>query len=384
MRTVIRRSLGALLILLILAAGAALWKREELTRLLAVNSLFDADRIVTNFSHMDQLFLTVPVDRGDGGASPLPKGAPMTLPDGADAWMSDRNVTALIVLKDGQIRHEGYYLGTTPEDRRISWSIAKSFVAALFGTVLADGAIGSIDDPLVRYAPALAGSAYDGVSIRDVLTMSSGVTFNEDYLDFNSDINRMGRVLALGQSMDGFAAGLTARDATPGQRWQYVSIDTHIVGMVIRGATGRTLPDLLSDRIIRPLGLEVTPLYLTDGDGTAFALGGLNMISRDYARFGQMIAQGGQWQGRQIVPADWVAAMTRRQAPGGAGYGFQWWIPDDAAPGEVMARGIYGQYIWIDNARDIVIVVNAADRGFRDAGVDALNLSMFRRIADSL
>ncbi|MCB1407615.1 MAG: serine hydrolase, partial [Rhodobacteraceae bacterium] len=214
-----------------------------------------------------------------------------------------------------------------------------------------------------------------------VLQMSSGVAFNEDYFDFWSDINRMGRVLALGGSMDGFSAGQSGRRAPPGTEWHYVSIDTHVLSMVIRGATGRSIPDLVSERLFQPLGLERDPYYVTDGEGVAFVLGGLNLTTRDYARIGQLVAQGGTWQGRQIVSADWIAESTARSAPGDVGYGYQWWLPDDAAPGEVYARGVYGQFIWIDRDRDVVIAVNSADRAFRTEGALDTNIAMFRAIA---
>lgn len=379
-----RRVGRVLAVVLVVIAALALWKREEIGRLMAVNSLFAADRIVENFSHMDRLFLSRPLSRGEGPVSPLPMGAQVTLaPEVAD-WITARNVTAMVILKDGQIVHESYHLGTGPDDLRISWSVAKSFLSALFGIVLAEGHIDSLDDPVTKYVPELAGSAYDGATVRHILTMSSGVAFTEDYLDFWSDINRMGRVLALGQSMDGFATGLKDRAAEPGSQWKYVSIDTHILGMIIRGATGEDIPDLMERHILAPLGVEAAPYYVTDGYGVSFVLGGMNMTTRDYARFGQMIAQGGVWQGRQIVPQDWVEASTRPSAPGGAGYGYQWWIADDAGPGEVNAQGIYGQYIWIDRARNIVIVVNAADRGFEEPGVATGNIALFRRIADGL
>lgn len=381
----VMRKFGRILgIVLLLVAALALWKREEIARLMAVNSLFAEDRIVQNFSHMDRLFLTRPLSRGEGPVSPLPMGPEAVLPPEVAEWITARDVTALVVLKNGQVVHESYYLGTGPEDLRISWSVAKSCLSALFGIVLAEGHIDSLDDPVTKYVPELAGTAYDGATVRHILTMSSGVAFNEDYLDFWSDINRMGRVLALGQSMDGFAASLKDRAAEPGSDWRYVSIDTHVLGMIIRGATGEDIPELLERHILAPLGVEVAPYYLTDGYGVSFVLGGLNMTTRDYARFGQMIAQGGMWQGRQIVPRDWVEASTVPSAPSGAGYGYQWWIADGAVPGEVNAQGIYGQYIWIDRAKNIVIAVNAADRGFEDAGVAEGNIAMFRRIADAL
>lgn len=379
-----RRLARLLALLLLVAVAVGFWKREEIVRLLAVNSLFSAEKIVTNFSNMDRLFLTRALSRGEGPVSVLPKGPEVELPMEVADWITSRTITSLLVLKDGQIAHESYHQGTREADLRISWSMAKSMLSALFGIVLAEGKIASLDDAVTKYVPDLAGTAYDGATVRDILNMSSGVAFNEDYLDFWSDINRMGRVLALGGSMDGFAAGLTERDAEPGARWHYVSIDTHVLGMIIRGATGEDIPELLERHILVPLGLEAAPYYLTDGEGVSFVLGGLNMTTRDYARFGQMIAQGGAWQGRQIVPRDWVEVSTWPQAPGNVGYGYQWWIAEGAGPGEVNAQGIYGQYIWIDRTRNIVIVATAADRGFEEPGVGAANIAMFRKIAAGL
>lgn len=387
MRTILKWGLRLVLMALLAAVVVGLWKRDEITRLWAVNTLFDEGKIVGNFSNMERAFLTVPVSRGDGAVSDLPQGEPMTLPEGVTDWIAARDLTSLLVLDEGKIVHESYHKGTGAEDRRISWSMAKSYLSALFGILLDEGAISSIDAPVTEYAPQLAGSAYEGATIRNVLQMTSGVEFDEDYLDYDSDINRMGRVLALGGTMDGFAAGLTARAAQPGERWKYVSIDTHVIGMVVRGATGRSIPDLMAEKVITPLGLEAAPYYVSDGEGVAFVLGGLNMRSRDYARFGLMFEQMGAYQGRQVVPADWVAASTRASAPtepGKMGYGYQWWMPVDAPEGVFMARGIYGQYIYIDQTRDVVIVVTAADRQFRDPGAHAENVGMMRRIAEAL
>ena len=380
----LRRILKLGLVLILILAAAAVWKREQITRLMAVNSLFSADKIVNNFSHMDSMFLTLPLSRGPGPISPLPKGIDTALSPAAEAWMQARAVTAIVALKDGAVVHEAYFLGTGPDDLRISWSMAKSVLSSLLGVVMAEGKIASLDDPVVKYVPLLQGSAYDGASIRNVLNMASGVKFNEDYLDFFSDINRMGRVLALGGSMDKFAAGLHERSDPPGTVWHYVSIDTHVIGMVIRGATGESVASLLQSRILDPMGLEADPYYVTDGLGEPFVLGGLNMRTRDYARIGQMVLQGGAWQGRQIVPADWIDAATTASAPGGEGYGFQWWLPPDATPGEVMAQGVYGQYIYINRALGVVIAMNAADRGFEDAGVYDGSIAMLRAIAAGL
>ena len=180
MRRVIRIFVRVIVVLVVLVAALALWKREEIKRLLVVNSLFDAEKIVANFSSMEAAFLKTDLPKGDGATYVFPKGEPIALPDGADQWIKDRSVTSLLVLKDGALRYEDYFLGTTAEDRRISWSVAKSYLSALFGVVLAEGAIASIDDPVIKYAPELAESAYRDATVRNVLNMASGVEFDED------------------------------------------------------------------------------------------------------------------------------------------------------------------------------------------------------------
>lgn len=383
MRKLISWSLKASLVIIIIGGGIVFWKWNDIKRLLAVNSLFSEEKIIANFSNMDALFFNTPLDLTAVNPVPFPVQA-QEMPDLVDSWVTDRSLTALVVLKDGNLVHEDYFLGTSENDRRISWSVAKSFLSALFGIVLNEGAIESIDDPVTKYVPELIGTAYEGASIRNVLNMASGVTFNEDYLDFSSDINKMGRVLAMGGSMDKFAASLQGRDRSPGVAWQYVSIDTHVIGMVIRGATGRAIPDLIVDKLLNPLGLEADPFYVTDGDGVAFVLGGLNLRTRDYARFGQMYAQMGEWNGQQIVPADWVAQSTTHSAPQSEGYGFQWWLAADATEGEYFARGVYGQYIYINQPENVVIAINSADRSFTLDGSYEQHLAAFRSITAHL
>lgn len=357
-------------------------KGKEIKRLIAVNALFDEHNIVHNFSHMPDLFFHEVLTRGEAPVHVF-EPAPQELPS-LEEWVEERKLTGIVVLHRGKLVHEDYFRGTSEHDKRISWSVAKSYLSALTGILLDEGAIESIDVPVTKYVPSLIGSAYDGATLKNVLQMSSGVHFDEDYLDAKSDINRMGRALALGQSMDRFAADLKERDREPGQKWQYVSIDTHVIGMVIEGATQRRVADLLSEKIIHKLGVETEPVYLTDKGGTAFVLGGLNMPTRDYARFGQMYLQGGVFDGQQVVPAAWVEASTVPSAntePGAESYGYQWWIAPDAKPGEYYARGIYGQYIYINEEAEVVIAINSADRQFRGEGSNDQNIWMFREIA---
>lgn len=387
MRIFLRWLLRLLLVLILAIMVVGIWKREEISRLYAVTTLYDPDKIVGNFSNMDAAFPNVPVPRGTGPASTLSDGMTWVPPAEVETWIKDRTVTALVVLKDGVLVYEKYFHGTSSSDRRMAFSVSKSYLSALVGILVEEGAIASLDAPVVTYAPLLMGGAYDKATIRDVLQMESGVTFDEDYLDFHSDINRMSRVLALGGEMDAFAADLTETFVEPGTQFQYVSIDTHVIGMVIRGATGRPVEELLSEKLIAPLGLDHEPFYLTDGVGTAFVLGGLNVSTRDNARFGQMFLQQGRYNGKQIIPATWVAASTEpsaKTAPGEYRYGLHWWIPKDGGTNEFLARGIYGQYIFVDKARRVVIAAHSADRLFREAGVDDGNIAVFRGIAQAI
>ncbi|MCF2870798.1 beta-lactamase family protein [Octadecabacter sp. G9-8] len=392
MKTFFSWLLRGLLIGILAVAGLAVLERDRIGQLISFMTLYNKDDIVENFATMDSMFETATMVPNTDTVNRLTTGATMDMPAGFTAWTQDRSVTAVMVLKDGIIRHESYPL-TAPNEtdpatsNRMGFSLSKSFLSVLMGVLVDDGTIPDLDAQVTQYVPSLIGSAYAGATIRDVLQMSSGVTFDEDYLAFWSDINKMSRVLALGQSMDQFAEGLTDTFTTPGTDWQYVSIDTHIIGMVIRGATGRTIPDLLNEKVITPLAPTVPPFYLKDGYGVAFVLGGMNMTTHDYALFGHMVANGGISFGTRIVSEAWIDESTAPSANTTAqelGYGYQWWSPVGATTGQFMARGIYGQYIYIDRPRGVVIAVNAADRLFREDGVADSNVAMFRQIAESI
>ena len=389
-----------LLGLFVVALVLGFLNKDKLMRLYAVIGLFKQEQIVENFSSMDEKFLTVTLHKDPNGRTvpwqedlgDLPTefnlyGEMVSVQD----FLEKTQTTSLMVVADNKIFFEDYYLGTGPEDRRISWSVAKSFLSAMFGIALDEGKIESLDDPVTKYVPALSESAYDGVPIRHVLNMASGVQFNEDYLDFDSDINKMGRVLALGTSMDEFAAGIKGTIAPPGTHHQYVSIDTHVLSMVLRAATGKSLAELFEEDLWFKINPDYDAFYVTDGYGVAFALGGLNVTTRDYARFGLLFANDGKWQGEQIIPADWVAASTVSTAPPPAnegtrfGYGYQWWIPTGSTT-EFFAVGIYGQYIYVNTAADVVIVKTSAHRGFREAGQSGYGIKhetieLFRALA---
>jgi len=386
---------------LILALALGLFfNRERITRLMKVNSLFNEEKIVYNFSHMIDVLPATRLPRsGPVHQWPVtlqPINETYTSLNGKSVAVTDMleelQTTALVVVKDGNIVFEDYYQGTGPDDLRISWSMSKSFVSALTGLALESGQISSIDDPVTPYVPMLRRSAYNKATLRNVLNMASGVDFNEDYLDFYSDINKMGRVLALGGSLDKFAASRTKVARPAGVKRQYVSIDTHVISMVLRSATGQTLQDYFVENLWSKIGASADAWYSTDSDGNAFALGGLNMRTRDYALFGELMRNKGRTaEGIQLIPEDWVIASTAKSAPDDIyddpfDYGYQWWLPKNS-DGEFFAVGVYGQYIYINPKAGIVIAKNAAHRSFLEVdefGTDykSKNIALFRSIAE--
>lgn len=386
----------AFLALLGVAIGWTALNWERVARLEATVNLFQPDRVVHNFSHMDQVF-PVAVIRKSGQVQAFTQRL-TSLPERftyngedveTDAFLKRRATTALLVLKGDQIRFENYYQGTTAEDLRISWSVGKSAVGMLMGHAVADGRI-NLDYSVDHYVPSLKDSGFAGVRVEDVLQMSSGIAWNEDYSDFNSDINRMGRLMALGGSLDEMAASLE-RAHEPGTRWRYVSMNTHVLGMVLRAATGESLPALMEKHLWARIGAEADAQWLLDEEGVAFALGGISLRTRDYARLGRVMLNGGMQDGVQVIPTDWVAASIVPHAQqvtpdvGQMGYGYHWWLGRAAREGEFLAIGVYGQYIYVNQPEDLVIVKNSTDLGFMDArGSMSETIEFFRAVADGL
>lgn len=299
------------------------------------------------------------------------------------------------MLQNDSLVFEQYYKGQTESTRHISWSVAKSVVSALFGIAMEEGYIKSIDQTVEEYLPQLKGTGYEGVKIKEVLQMSTGVGFNEDYADLNSDINRWFRSFAFGDSQDEFAATLK-RERAPGTYNHYVSINTHVLGMILVKATGKSLTDYLQEKIWQKIGMEYNAYWIADNEGMEMALGGLNATLRDYAKIGKLFMQNGNWEGQQIVPADWVKASITPDAPHlqpdskdsadqGLGYGYQWWVTD-GEEGEFMAIGVFHQLIYMNPTTQTIIVKNSANPVYLDFGNvysnELVTLELFREIAN--
>lgn len=310
-----------------------------------------------NFPNMEKIFPVHAVKASDSPHA-LPAGTPLPVADAdIDAFIAKQNVAGLIVLHDGKVRLERYARGYGPEGRWTSFSVAKSFTSTLVGAAIKDGYIKSVDDPVTDYIPELKGSAYDGVTVAQLLTMTSGVKWNEDYTDPNSDVARM-LVVPVPAGEDPTVAYMRRlpREAEPGTKWVYKTGETNLVGVLVWRATGKPLAEYLTEKVWKPFGMAQDAVWMVDT--TNHEIGGccLSVSLRDYARFGQFVLDGG----KGVVPDGWFADATSAHAtvrPGGFGYGYQWWTYPGGTYG---AQGIFGQTITIDPGSRTVVVMSGA------------------------
>ena len=292
-------------------------------------------------------------------ARALPAGEPLKIDMDVDAYMQEHRVAALVILQGGKLRQERYGLGFDGDGRWTSFSVAKSFTSTLVGAALKDGHIKSMNDKVSDYLPDLKGSAYDDVSIRQLLTMTSGVQWNEDYGDPNSDVARFNNhkpepgVEALVSYMRKLP-----RAAPAGTRWLYSTGETNLIGLVLEAAIQKPLTQYLQEKIWQPAGMEQQATWLLSKTGKEISGCCVQAAPRDYARLGQFILEGAKVNGQSILPDGWLEEATHKQADIGApgrGYGYQWWTYDSGA---FAARGIFGQGIFIDPKRQLVIASN--------------------------
>ena len=339
--------------------------------------LFPTEQIET-FRNIDKLFPSRTISRGT--SVPVSELATRALPlddmtietDQGDYdlydYLARNRVTALLITKDERIALEQYEYGNTPDTRWMSMSMAKSVSTTLVGAAIQDGFIDSLDDPLTKYLPILEGGAYDGVNIRQLLQMTSGAHWDETHTDAGSE-RRAVLELQLAQKPGEilkYMSGLK-RVAEPGTHWNYSTGETHVVGELLRAATGEYLSDYLSRKIWSRLGMQSDATWWLEAPGGLEVAGsGIAATLRDYARFGHFIMNDGVIAGERILPEGWVkeAGSPREIAGQTLDYGFMWW-PVRAPAGTgfedgFSARGIFGQYMYINPARRILVTVWSA------------------------
>jgi CubicO group peptidase (beta-lactamase class C family) len=356
--------------------------------------------LVGTYSHFDEVFPSRPVPRASTpwlfkrAAEPTIIYTFKSERFSIDNYLDRNPTTALLIAKDDTILFEHYQYARTDRDRFLSQSMAKTITAMLVGIAVSEGKINSIDDLISAYVPGLANTEYGKTPIKDILHMSSGVAFTENY-DGQDDIARLGRDLLGEPGKDPITsvAQFNTRVTPSGTQWHYASVETEILGLVLRAAIGRPVADYLRDKVWQEIGTEADASWVIDGTGQELTFCCFNAVLRDYARLGLLLAYDGVWEGRQIIPRQWlIDATTVRPAdgylaPGGAtpyfGYGYQLWI----FPGEqrrFALLGIRGQMIFVDPATRLVMVHTAVRQKPSDRAANAETIALWLAVVAQL
>lgn len=307
---------------------------------------------------------------------PLPKGAPLKL-EGVGSYMKAQRTAALVIVHDGKIVLEKYALGFTGDGKWTSFSVAKSLTSTMVGAAIEDGYIKSTDDKVTQYIPEMKGSAYDDVTIAQLLTMTSGIKWNEDYEDPKSDVARFNEHVAE-PGVDATVSYMRKlpREVPAGTKWVYKTGETNLIGVLVSKATKKKLSDYLSEKVWAGFGMEQDASWLLGSTGHEISGCCIQAATRDMARFGQFMLGGAMIDGKSIVPEGWIAAATS-DAPNHKGYGYQWWIVGD---GSYQAQGIFGQGIFIDPKRKLVIASNSNWPRATDEPLGDARQAFYRRV----
>jgi hypothetical protein len=329
--------------------------------------------------------------------APLGGGAPMTWAQSLDANYTD----AILVLHEGRIVYERYFGVMTPHSTHMAMSVTKSFFGTLGAMLVAEGRLD--ENALVtKYIPELAGSAWGDATVRQVLDMTTGLRYSENYANPDAEVWQHARAGGILPRPPGYAGPRSFYEFLPtvqkhgehGEAFAYKTVNTDVLGWLIRRVTGQTAGDVLSERIWQKLGAEQDAYLLIDSEGTEFAGGGFNPTLRDMARFGEMIRLGGRFNGQQIVPKAVVddirrgADRTRFAQAGysllpGWSYRNMWWVSHNEH-GAFSARGIHGQAIYIDPKAGMVIARFASHPLAANAHVDPTSLPAYQALAEHL
>ncbi|MGO9453989.1 MAG: serine hydrolase domain-containing protein [Candidatus Binataceae bacterium] len=375
-----------ILIVALIGTAAASACTADQSRLVSLMRRSIGSRAVA-FRTMDQVYPYRVIARG-GPVTQLPR-APRKLEvtyafqgqsHSLDDLLARTRTQGFLVIKGGSIVDERYFGGADDKSKFTSWSAAKSVTSTLVGLALADGKIDNLNTPVTAYLPELKGSGYDGVPIKDILEMSSGVDFVEDPDNSGSDIETMWWTTmdTESETIADYAKS-RRRVEQPGTKWVYKSVDPAVLGMLVNRVMGQPLATILSERIWQPLGMEQDATWLTDRpDGLEAAYCCINATLRDYGRFGLMMLHHGKSGDRQLVPAKWIDEATNPQGPqvnygqlwptifpeDTTGYGYQWWIPNGGKEHPYSAVGLCYQFIYVNPAYDLVIVKASASQEY--------------------
>ena len=295
--------------------------------------------------------------------APTPDGLTTVEVDGVERdleeFLGSTGTTSFIVIQDEAVLYERYLNGDNRSSIQTSFSVAKSYLSALVGIAIEEGRL-TLDDPITEHIPELLDRdrRFSRITVEHLISMSSGLRYVENSLPWGDDAQTY-----YGADLRELALGDTEILEPPGRTWLYNNYNPLLLGMILERTTGTTVAEYLERKLWQPLGSEFAASWSLDSERSGFEKmeSGLNARAIDFARLGVLYANGGDWEGQQIVPRDWVDASTGAQAI--AYYGYWWWVE----PGEVfLARGNHGQLVYVDPASDLVI----ARFGTTDADVD--------------
>lgn len=305
----------------------------------------------------------------------------------SEEFIDGTKTTGLLVIQDDVIKYEKFFAGGDVNTLFSSNSMGKSFVSALMGVAVAEGCVESVEDPIGKYIPEFQGTELEQIPIRACLQMASGIDFDED-----TDMSGFSMKTLLGVPAMKVISKYGVQEEPYTYR-RYLSINTEILGEVIKNATGYSLAEYMEEKLWRKLGVA-QDAYWTLSNGTELAMGGLSVSLEDYARFARLYLNEGMYNGEQILPVEWVRDSMDISAeyskPGAnldaynaIGYGYQWWRPE-GDEGEFMAIGVYGQWIYVNPAKHVIIVKTSADPDFMDKGYELKHVEFFRAVADGI
>lgn len=379
------------------AALGILWMRfgKKIKVLYTSLNSFKDENLAYTFQHTPQIQPTKKISRGTEPFQFLQENNAV-LADGfmfegtfypSGKFMEDTKTSGMLVIRDDVIKYEKYFFGGDENTLFSSNSMGKSFVSVLMGIAIGEGYVESVEDPVGKYIPEFAGTELENIPVRACLQMASGINFNED-----TDMSGFSMRTLLGMPAMKVISRYGVQEEPYTYR-RYISINTEILGQVIKNATGRSLGEYMEEKLWKKIG-AAHDAYWTLSNGTELAMGGLSISLRDYGRFARLYLREGNYNGEQILSKEWVRDSLDISAeysrPGAnldaynaIGYGYQWWVPE-GDQGEFMAIGVYGQWIYVNPSKQVIIVKTSADPDFMSKGYELKHVEFFRAVADGI
>lgn len=365
--------------------------RKEIKLLYDSLNGFKNENLAHTFQNMYKIQPTKKINKGntiskfDKNTSSLPKS--FDFKDNkflVGDFLKDTHTSGLLVIQDGIIKHESYYLGANENTLFSSNSMGKSFVSALMGIAIDEGYIKSVDEPIGKYIPEFKNTEIENILIKACLQMASGLDFDEE-----TDMSKYSMRTLLGTPAMKLISKIALKE-DPYTYRRYLSINTEILGEIIRNATGQNLSEYMESKLWKKLGVE-SDAYWTLSNDKELAMGGLSISLRDYARFAKLYLNNGKINKEQIIPKDWIKDsmdISEQYSKPGAnndsynaiGYGYQWWIPEGNER-EFLEIGVYSQWIYVNPAKDVIIVKTSADPNFMEKDYELKHIELFREIA---